>query len=70
MENQMKCLYCNTELIWGGDNDIEENVKFILVTNFSCPKCESHVDVYKPKKESGFKMARWLEKLMKEDGND
>ena len=65
--NKMKCWHCNEELIWGGDHDIEEeDEKFSMVTNLSCPKCESHVDVYLPK-EGGFKMAGWLEKLMEED---
>ena len=63
----MKCWHCNTELIWGGDHDIEEeDTEFSMVTNLSCPKCESHVDVYL-RKEGGFKMAGWLEKLMEED---
>jgi Zn finger protein HypA/HybF involved in hydrogenase expression len=64
----MKCWHCNEELIWGGDHDIEEeDEKFSMVTNLSCPKCESHVrNVYLPK-EGGFKMAGWLEKLMEED---
>ena len=48
----MKCWHCNTELIWGGDHDItpEENdepaEEFDMVTNLSCPKCESYVEVY------------------------
>ena len=48
----MKCSHCNTELIWGGDHDItpEENdepaEEFDMVTNLSCPKCESYVEVY------------------------
>ena len=45
----MKCWHCNTELIWGGDHDIEEeNEDYTVVTNLSCPKCHSHVDVYYP----------------------
>jgi len=45
----MKCWHCNTELIWGGDHDIEEeNEDYDMVTNLSCPKCYSHVDVYHP----------------------
>ena len=46
----MKCWHCNTELIWGGDHDIEhENDDFIIVTNLSCPECGSYVEVYYPK---------------------
>jgi len=43
----MKCYHCNTELIWGGDHDIEgrEN-DFSMVSNLSCPSCESFVEVY------------------------
>ena len=45
----MKCWHCNKELIWGGDHDIEhENENYDMVTNLSCPKCHSHVDVYHP----------------------
>ena len=66
--NEMKCWHCNEELIWGGDHDIEEeNDEYSLETNLSCPNCESHVDVYKPKKESGFQMAGWLKKLVEDD---
>ena len=46
----MKCWHCKKELIWGGDHDIieEENEDYDMVTNLSCPKCHSHVDVYHP----------------------
>jgi Zn finger protein HypA/HybF involved in hydrogenase expression len=45
----MKCWHCNTELIWGGDHDIEEeNEDYDMVTNLSCPQCHSLVDVYHP----------------------
>ena len=56
----MKCWHCNTELIWGGDHDIEEEGNFIknpkqitysMVTNLSCPNCNSFVEVYYPKEE-------------------
>ena len=46
----MKCWHCNSELIWGGDHDIEEDDEnFCIETNLSCPKCKCHVDVYVPK---------------------
>ena len=45
----MKCWHCNTELIWGGDHDVEEeNENYDIVSNLSCPHCHSHVDVYHP----------------------
>ncbi len=46
----MNCWHCGTELIWGGDHDIDdEDDTYQMVTNLSCPNCESHVDVYLPK---------------------
>jgi hypothetical protein len=48
----MKCWHCNTELIWGGDHDIEEeNEIYCVVTNLSCPNCKSFVEVYLPKEK-------------------
>ena len=48
----MNCWHCKTELIWGGDHDIdEENEDYNIVTNLSCPKCYSHVDVYNPSRK-------------------
>ena len=48
----MKCWHCNTDLIWGGDHDVEteegEFSVFYMVTNFSCPTCRSYVEVYLP----------------------
>ena len=45
----MNCWHCNTELIWGGDHDIEENNEdYDMVTNLSCSKCHSYVNVYHP----------------------
>jgi|TARA_R110000765_G_scaffold297955_1_gene393093 phage FluMu protein Com len=49
----MNCWHCNTELIWGGDHDIEdENDAYVIVTNLSCPKCHSLVEVYYPSEET------------------
>jgi len=48
----MNCWHCKTELIWGADADIEEETQPVLyqeysmVTNLSCPKCDSYVEVY------------------------
>ena len=49
----MNCWHCNTDLIWGGDHDIEEeNDAYSRVTNLSCPKCHSLVEVYYPSEET------------------
>ena len=42
----MNCWHCNTELIWGGDHDIDdvEDMEYDIVTNLTCPKCESYVE--------------------------
>ena len=46
----MKCYHCDEELIWGGDHDIEEeNEEYMIVTNLSCPRCDSYVEVYLPR---------------------
>ena len=40
----MNCWACDTELIWGGDHDLdtdEEEEKHHIVTNLHCPKCDS-----------------------------
>ena len=45
----MNCWVCNTELIWGGDHDLEDFADLdghTMVTNLSCPKCEAFVEVY------------------------
>ena len=59
----MNCWHCKTELIWGGDHDMDDgdggNEEYSIVTNLSCPKCHSHVEVYYPS-----------EKLMKEYEDD
>ena len=45
----MNCWHCNTELIWGGDHDTEDNEDYDIVTNLSCPNCEALVLVYHQK---------------------
>ena len=48
----MNCWHCQTELIWGGDHDIEDEDEFYsMVTNLSCPECKAAVNVYYPKEE-------------------
>jgi len=44
----MNCYICQTELIWGGDHD-DDDQEYDMVTNLSCPKCESFVLVYHKK---------------------
>ena len=50
-KNKMNCWHCGTELIWGGDHDLEEEFygkdhAYDFVTNLSCPKCQSYVEVH------------------------
>ena len=42
----MNCWHCNAKLIWGGDHDIDEDegMEYDIVTNLTCPKCESYVE--------------------------
>lgn len=47
----MNCYQCNTELIVGGDHDCEEDEDYLIVTNLSCPKCDSVVYAYWGSKE-------------------
>ena len=51
----MKCWHCDTGLIWGGDHDIEDSDEFTMVTNLSCPSCDSYVEVFLPKEKEFFK---------------
>ena len=44
----MNCWHCDTELIWGGDHDTEDNEYYDIVSNLSCPKCHTAVDVWHP----------------------
>ena len=47
----MNCWHCSTELIWGGDHDMEDmNMEGDdgIVTNLSCPSCPATVVVYLP----------------------
>ena len=41
-----KCIHCGTELIHGGDNDGDDEDDYDIVSNFSCPNCNTHVLVY------------------------
>ena len=55
----MNCWHCNTKLIWGGDHDIdEEDEQYSIVSNISCPKCDSFVEVYLPKEIKEWNMKK------------
>ena len=48
----MKCWRDGTEMIWGGDHDIDEeeiDSDFLIVSNFRCPRCESTAEFYHSK---------------------
>ena len=44
--SKMNCWHCSTELIWGGDNDVEDSEDYDIVSNLSCPECNAYVEVY------------------------
>ena len=44
----MNCWHCGTELIWGGDHDLDDVEEYDMVTNLSCPNCGAAVEVYRP----------------------
>ena len=48
---RMNCYWCDSDLIIGGDVDIEEDMggypEFSVMTNLSCPRCGSQVEVLK-----------------------
>ena len=48
----MNCWHCGTELIWGGDHDLDEHDyrgvgACDMITNLSCPNCQAYVEVYR-----------------------
>ena len=42
----MNCWHCRTELISGGDHDLEHDESYSIGSNLSCPKCDAYVEVY------------------------
>ena len=49
----MNCWHCQTQLIWGGAPRVDElkpilAEEYAMVTNLTCPKCKSYVEVYFP----------------------
>ena len=46
---KMNCWHCGSELIWGGDHDLDGfSEEYDVVTNLSCPNCGAAVEVYRP----------------------
>ena len=52
----MNCWHCKTELIWGGDHDIEDSEDFIMETNLACPNCDSLVYVLAAKRSYAWRL--------------
>tara|TARA_Y100001938_G_C7975420_1_gene371496 strand:- start:656 stop:856 length:201 start_codon:yes stop_codon:yes gene_type:complete len=49
----MKCYFCDKKLIHGGDHDLEEDYEdYDMVSNFTCPGCESFYLIYIPSKKN------------------
>ena len=59
----MNCWHCGHQLIWGGDHDTEDNEDYDIVSNLSCPKCHSAVDVWHPSE-------KLIEEYKKHDRSD
>ena len=52
----MNCWHCDHQLTWGGDHDIDEDQTYLfgeysIVTNLTCPNCDTYVLVYYPREE-------------------
>ena len=45
----MDCWHCTTDLIWGGDHELDDNDEFVIETNLHCPECQALVFVYLPR---------------------
>jgi len=41
----ISCPKCNHELIWAGDNNIEDNDNFLVMSCYHCPDCKTEVNV-------------------------
>ena len=48
----MKCWHCESDLIWDGDQDLDEDNDYDIVTNLTCPECNAFVQVYHHKSPS------------------
>lgn len=49
----MKCYACGADLIWGGDEEDDEDSEFEIMTSLHCPECESVTFVFHSKKTYG-----------------
>jgi hypothetical protein len=45
----VNCWHCQDELIWGGDQDLDDDPEFVIESNFSCATCGSVAVVYFPR---------------------
>ena len=41
-----KCFQCGSELIWGGDHDCEPEDDHLIVSNLTCPECNTFYLMY------------------------
>ena len=42
----ISCPKCkDVEMIWGGDHDNDDDKQYLIMSNFSCPNCETIVYV-------------------------
>ena len=53
----MKCYFCDLELIWGGDTDLDDDRDHDMMTSLSCRLCKALVIVYRPRQK------HWSESL-------
>ena len=44
------CWHCQSELIWGSDQDIDDSDDYKMVTFLSCSNCGCDVEYWLPKK--------------------
>ena len=56
----MDCWHCGHDLTWGGDHDIDKDQtslfgEYSIVTNLTCPNCDTYVLVYYPREEENEK---------------
>ena len=52
----MDCWHCGHDLTWGGDHNINKDQtslfgEYSMVTNLTCPNCDTYVLVYYPREE-------------------
>ena len=42
-----RCMVCNNELIWGGDDDVGSD-EFSMKSNYSCKNCGLYLEAFMP----------------------